>query len=92
MTRVRWTDDAVRDVQGIRDYISQDSSQAALRVARRIVAAVRSLKTFPLRGRAGHIQGTREMALAPLPYVIVFRVESGVATILRVHHGAQNRA
>ena len=42
---------------------------------RRLYGAAKSLKQFPHRGRIGRKDGTRELIIAPLPYVIVYGVE-----------------
>ena len=40
----------------------------------------------------GYRDGTRELVLSPLPYVVVYRVdaEARAVHILHIHHGAQN--
>ena len=53
-------------------------------------ARAKSLKTFPNRGNPGHRSGTRELALLPLPYVIVYAVKADAVEILHVYHGAQD--
>jgi plasmid stabilization system protein ParE len=47
--------------------------------------------SFPNRGRIGLASGRRELPLAPLPYVVVYRVRRDVAGISRIWHGAQSR-
>ena len=51
----------------------------------------RSLKRFPRRGRIGQVENTRELAAAPLPYIIGYAVDSEFVHILRVIHGAEER-
>ena len=58
---------------------------------RTIYRRIRSLKTAPNRGRPGHRSGTRELTLAPLPYVVVYSVNAEAVEILRIYHGAQAR-
>jgi plasmid stabilization system protein ParE len=51
------------------------------------------LTDFPMIGHEGALQGTREMVVPGLPYIIVHRVEpaEAVVVILGVYHGAQRR-
>ena len=49
---------------------------------------------FPNMGRKGQLPGTREMVVPGLPYIIVYRIESGdeeALAILGIYHGAQRR-
>jgi len=40
-------------------------------------------------GRAGRLAETRELALAPLPFIVVYRVKDDRVEIVRILHGAQ---
>ncbi|MGH9204585.1 MAG: type II toxin-antitoxin system RelE/ParE family toxin [Vicinamibacterales bacterium] len=86
--RVRWTTDAADDLQRICDYIAEASPDSARRVAQVVVEGVASLHAFPNRGRPGRVEGTRELVLAPLPFVAVYEVHDEVR-VLRILHGAQ---
>ena len=58
--RVRWTTDAADDLERICDYIAQNRSESAQRVAQSVVEGIGTLKTFPHLGRLGRVHGTRE--------------------------------
>jgi addiction module RelE/StbE family toxin len=88
--RIRWTVPAADDLQNIKNYLQQNYPQFAEPTVRTIYQRVRSLKTSPHRGRPGHYSGTRELALAPLPYVVVYAVKAGAVEILHIYHGAQD--
>jgi plasmid stabilization system protein ParE len=45
--KIIWSDPAVADLEDICSYIAQDDPEAALRVARGIVAHTDTLATFP---------------------------------------------
>jgi len=47
---------------------------------------------MPARGRMGLKPGTRELILAPLPSVIVYRTQENAVEILRIYYGAQEGA
>jgi len=51
MSPVRWTDQAVSDVQAIRGFIGRDSPRYGRIVAERLVEATLRLDTFPASGR-----------------------------------------
>lgn len=86
---VRWTPSAVADPESISDYISEDKPEAALETVRRIFARIEELSRFPLLGRKGQEPDTRELILAPLPYIVAYRAGKEVIEILRIRHGAR---
>jgi len=88
--RVRWTVPAVEDLDNIKGYLQRHYPHFAEPTVRTIYQRIRSLKTLPNRGRPGHLSGTRELALTPLPYVVVYSVKAQAVEILHIHHGAQD--
>jgi plasmid stabilization system protein ParE len=80
---VGWSPEAADDFEGIVRHIQNDNSAAARDVSATIYESISSLSTFPSRGRSGRIHGTRELVLAPLPWLVVCRM-------VRIYHGAQN--
>jgi plasmid stabilization system protein ParE len=48
------------------------------------------LALFPNRGRIGRVAGTCELVLAPLPYIVVYRVNPDSVDIVRIFHSAHN--
>ena len=67
--RVRWTTDAADDLERICDYITESRPESARRVARSVVERIGTLETFPHLGRPGRVEGTREIAFPPLPFI-----------------------
>ena len=49
--RIRWTEQAVDDLAGIKAYIARDSAVLAQLVATRLYVAIDQLGTFPDSGR-----------------------------------------
>ena len=90
--RIRWTEPAASDLTGICDYINEhDGPEAARRVARTIYDGCARLKDFPNLGRASRrMAGRLELTFAPLPYIVVYQVNSNAVEISRVFHGAQD--
>lgn len=86
---IRWTKRAARRLDRIGAHIEKDNPPAAARVVARIVSAVDALAEHPAIGRTGRINGTRELALADIPYIIPYRVTLNDIEILTVMHAVQ---
>lgn len=84
--RIRWNPKADKDLENVEDYISQDSPQAAIKVAIDIINQVERLREFPAMGRAGRVVGTRELVISGKPYIVSYRIKENVIEILRVLH------
>ncbi len=54
------------------DYIRRDNPTEAQRLAQEIYDRIGMLETFPRGGRPGRVEGTREMLLPPLPFIVVY--------------------
>ena len=87
--KLRWLSTALSELDRVFDYISGESPLSARRVLTRIRDATRNLERFPESGRPGHVNGTRELVVAGLPYLIVYRIYGDVIEILRVFHTSQ---
>jgi toxin ParE1/3/4 len=87
--QLRWSPAAAEDLFRIIEYIRQENPAAAQRIAKTIYDSAGSLKSFPNMGRTGRVEGTRELPLPPLPFVVVYRVLKDVVQIANVVHGAQ---
>lgn len=85
---IMWLDDAVYDLQSLRQYIAQDKPSAANRIAKQILKAVNLLSDQPSMGRPGRVLGTRELIVSSTPYIIPYRVKNNSIEILRVLHVA----
>ena len=88
--RIRWTGPAAGDLASIKNYLEQRYPNFAEPTVRTIYRRIRSLKSSPNRGRPGHCIGTRELALTPLPYVVVYAVKAEAVEILHIYHCARD--
>ena len=89
MTRVRIAVPAADDLRTIRAYIARDSNTAAGAVVQRIRESIGHLRRHPELGRLGRITGTRELVVAGLPYLVIYRLNDSTVEVLRVLHAAQ---
>jgi toxin ParE1/3/4 len=74
--KVSFTPQARDDLFAIREWIAENDERAADRVIARIVQTAMMFGQFPMLGRAGLIEGTREFSVVGLPYLIVYRIAS----------------
>ncbi|MFK0330777.1 type II toxin-antitoxin system RelE/ParE family toxin [Rhizobium sp. NPDC090275] len=89
MPPIRYTRRALGNLRHIGEWIEQDNPAAALRVIARLAAAIDLLRDQPDLGRPGRIAGTRELALADIPYIVAYRLNAGHVEIIAVFHAAQ---
>jgi toxin ParE1/3/4 len=89
--KIRWTKRAIRNFESIHAYISGDSPGSAARVSAAILDPTARLEQFPQSGRPGRIEGTRELVVPGLPYIIPYRVVDEVILILSVIHASRKR-
>jgi toxin ParE1/3/4 len=87
--QIVWTSAAVIDLEQISDYIFEKKPRLAATTIRRILESASELKLFPRRGRTGRKEGTRELVLTQLPYLVVYEVGEQSVTVLRILHGAR---
>ena len=89
--KLRYKARALRDIEGIHDYIAEHVAEAAKRVVRRIEGAISRLSFLPLSGRRGVVAGTRILVVPGLPYVAIYRVGDETVDIIAVLHTARRR-
>lgn len=86
--RLHRSDDYHADLVVIVEHIAQDNPAAALAMWDTIERQVGRLTDHPRSGRLGRVPETRELVVAGVPYVVVYRIGHSVE-LLRVLHGAQ---
>ncbi len=87
--KLRWTDGAVENLRSADDYLEAEDPDAASDVVGRIISAVERLEQFPHMGRAGRVEGSRELVVTGTPFVVAYRVKGESVQILAVLHGAR---
>lgn len=84
---IRWSPEAWEDIEEIAAYIHKDSPLYATQVVEQIIAATRSLKQFPLRGRnVPELKSTHRECFV-YSYRLIYRVEDRHVLIVAVIHG-----
>jgi toxin ParE1/3/4 len=86
--RLKWTRAASQDLESVERYISRDNPDAAIDTVLEIIRRVEVLAEHPGIGRPGRVEGTRELVLGGLPYVVPYIHQGDTVIILRVLHGA----
>ena len=84
--QISWTALALNDLKGIHRYIAKDDPEAARQTLIRIVNQVHQLAKMQGIGRPGRVYGPRELLVQKTPYLVPYRVKSGVVDILAVIH------
>ncbi len=87
---VRFSSKAQADIQSIYDFIARDNPASAGRVVTAIEQATRRFANFPLSGRKGAVETTRELVIPRLPYIVVYRLADDHVEIVAVFHAAQD--
>lgn len=87
MQIVRWTDEALADLEEIAAYISDRNTFAALRLQEMMERTAEQLPSHPYMYRPGRVPGTREAVVHP-NYLLVYAVGE-VIEILAVLHARQ---
>jgi toxin ParE1/3/4 len=88
--QLRWTTAAAGDLEGIAEYLFEKSPQNAAQLIRKIYEAPAILRSYPNLGRPGKKEGTRELVIAPLPYIVIYQIMDDTLYIVRILHGAQD--
>ncbi|MFH7321504.1 type II toxin-antitoxin system RelE/ParE family toxin [Desulfurivibrio sp. D14AmB] len=89
--KLRWTRLALQDFEQAHDYIAQENPEVARKVAQRVLDAADNLLKFPMIGRVGEDEETREWLVRSTPYLLVYAVRDDAIEILRVWHMSQDR-
>ncbi len=87
---VRYTRQAVAELDEARAYIARERPRAAAEMVRRVREAIDGLRRFPERGRSGREPGTRELVVPRTPFVVPYRNSGREIQILAVLHGRRD--
>lgn len=82
--RVEPTRSALNDLAAIYTSYQERDYEHAERVVRAIMGACDGLAQFPLMGRIGKVEGTRERLMTRYPYRIVYRIAGETIFVARI--------
>jgi toxin ParE1/3/4 len=86
---VKWLKKALRNLEQVHQYIAVDDPEAAIQVVLRIQSAVQQLELFPMMGKVGRVEGTRELVIPGTSVIVIYRVQGKGVQILRILHGSK---
>jgi toxin ParE1/3/4 len=88
--RVIYTDEALRDLDGILTYIGKHYPGVSVSFENRLRATVRRIAAWPESApRIEQRMGVRVVPLLPYPYRLFYRVTVDTVEILYLHHAAR---
>lgn len=88
--KVRWSPRAATDLEEICTYIAKDSEHYGSIFARRVLAIVQGIPTFPRAGRVVPEYGDENLREKIFGnYRIVYRLREHAVEIVTVHHAAR---
>ncbi len=88
--QVKWSPEAVDDLEAIGDYISRDSPNYASIVISKILSSLDRIKKYPSSGRiVPEINNDNFREIFIYSYRVVYRISSNILLILAVIHGKQ---
>lgn len=76
----------MRELDAETTRLAQEDPDQAAKIYDQVRIRVDELAQFPHAGRPGRVAGTRELVFPGLPYIVPYRVRSGVVQVLRVFH------
>jgi addiction module RelE/StbE family toxin len=86
---VRYTRDALRDLDQISAYLARHNVSAATDFLASIEAIVARLERFPRSAPETEMKGVRSTPMLHLPYIVFYSVEDHSITIHYVRHAAK---
>ncbi len=90
MIKLRWTTQAVEDMEAIRKFIANDSDAYADLVVARLLESVERLEHFPRSGRiVPELSDPQLREIIEAPYRIVYRVRDETVEILTVFRASR---
>ncbi len=91
MVKILWTDESIKDLRSIHDYIAKDSHISAKRQVAKLISKVEILISFPEAGRiVPEFQNQTIRELIEGNYRVVYRLKDQLLEIIRIHHSARH--
>ena len=84
---IRWTPAALRDLESLHAYVTEDNRPTAAATVERIVSGIEALSRHPDMGRKGRVPDTRELIISP--YIVVYRPKAIALELLAIIRSAR---
>lgn len=88
--RIKWTREALLNLDNAVKHRAGDNHTAAQKVALKIWESSQMLALQPGLGRPGRVDGTRELVISNLPFILPYTREGETIYILRVMHSSMS--
>ena len=86
--KIKWTREALLNIQEIEDYISEDNPTAAIKFTDKLISIVESLLIFPKKGRmVPELSFEQIRELIYKNYRIVYLVKKNSIEVLTIFEG-----
>ena len=88
--RIRFSDEAVDDLEELEEFIALDKPGAAAYAIVRIRKLTSRLGSLPYLGRPSEISEVYRVSVPRLPYIIAYEVLPEEVRIIRAYHGSRD--
>lgn len=86
--RVKWSPEAIEDLESIAEFIERDSRNYASAVVNKVITSTKNIAVFPMMGRVTpEISDEKIRECFIYSYRLIYQVKSEEILILAVIHG-----
>jgi addiction module RelE/StbE family toxin len=78
-------------MESLYDFIYKEDKSAARSVVEKIYHSCLNIEIFPLAGRVGIVDSTREFVIPKTKYIIVYKVVDTRVIVIGLYHTAMSR-
>ncbi len=89
--KLRFTRQALRDLEEIAAYIRERNPSAAARVRDAILESLRDLADFPTLGRRQSVEDVRKYVTRQHSYLVYYTYDTETVIVLTIRHPARQR-
>ncbi|WP_208348967.1 type II toxin-antitoxin system RelE/ParE family toxin [Pseudaestuariivita rosea] len=87
---INFSEGSRKDIADIYSYLGERNPSAADKTIARLFQSIAYLGTFPLMGRPGRLENTRELTVTGMPYIVIYEIQSPTdLTVQSVVHTAR---
>ena len=87
MVTIRWSDDALEDLDAISQYISQDAPENAKLFVKKVFEKVEYISDFPYAGRQVPEKGNKNLReILYNKYRIIYEIKEDILEVLTIIH------